>query len=71
MKRRCPVCRKTVQDPSEGQSGDSAFFPFCSQRCKLIDLGAWLEGDYAIGVAPDSEESEEPSDTVIAPPEEL
>jgi len=71
MKSRCPVCRKTVQDPTEGQSGDSVFFPFCSQRCKLIDLGAWLDGEYAIGVAPDSEGFEESSDTIIGPAEEL
>ena len=25
-------------------------FPFCSQRCKLIDLARWLEGDYRIPV---------------------
>ena len=24
------------------------YFPFCSQRCKLIDLGKWLDGKYAI-----------------------
>ncbi len=27
---------------------NARFFPFCSQRCRLLDLGAWLEGDYRI-----------------------
>jgi uncharacterized protein len=33
---RCPTCKK------EGVSLDSNFAPFCSQRCKLVDLGKWL-----------------------------
>ena len=35
----CPICRKPVQrtDP---------FIPFCSERCKLIDLGNWSSGKY-------------------------
>ncbi len=24
------------------------YFPFCSQRCQLVDLGRWLDGDYRI-----------------------
>jgi endogenous inhibitor of DNA gyrase (YacG/DUF329 family) len=28
------------------------FFPFCSERCKLIDLGAWFDGDYRIPAHP-------------------
>lgn len=39
------------------------FLPFCSERCKLLDLGAWLDGDYAIsGPAVLDESSSEPSD---------
>lgn len=67
MKCTCPVCRKTVEVPIQGQPGDSGFFPFCSQRCKLIDLGAWLDGKYAIGGAPNPEDFDESSDTVIPP----
>ncbi|NIR02507.1 MAG: DNA gyrase inhibitor YacG, partial [Gemmatimonadales bacterium] len=26
----------------------SRFYPFCCERCKLIDLGAWLDGKYVI-----------------------
>ena len=38
---RCPTCRKIVlaSDPE---------FPFCSQRCRLIDLGKWASGGYVI-----------------------
>lgn len=38
----CPTCRK----PGEWLAG--GFAPFCSQRCKLIDLGKWLGGEHAI-----------------------
>ena len=38
---RCPICRKGVHT-------DDPFFPFCSERCKLIDLGRWLDGRYRI-----------------------
>jgi endogenous inhibitor of DNA gyrase (YacG/DUF329 family) len=35
---KCPTCGKTVE-----WSSDNKFRPFCSSRCKLIDLGAWLD----------------------------
>jgi hypothetical protein len=34
------------------RAGDNPFRPFCSQRCKLIDLGAWLGQDYRIPAQP-------------------
>ena len=46
---RCPTCRKPV-DPR------SALRPFCSERCKLLDLGRWLDGGYVIPGEPASEE---------------
>ena len=48
MKHRCPICRKVIKKPSQRQGQEVKFFPFCSQRCKLIDLGAWLDGKYKI-----------------------
>jgi uncharacterized protein len=38
---RCPTCKKIVlhTDPE---------FPFCSDRCRLIDLGKWASGAYVI-----------------------
>ena len=40
---RCPVCGKPVPWNSE-----SAFYPFCSQRCRNIDLGAWAAEEYRV-----------------------
>jgi uncharacterized protein len=41
VKLRCPICKKPVKstDPE---------FPFCSQRCRTIDLGKWASGAYVI-----------------------
>ncbi|HAZ11815.1 MAG: hypothetical protein A2X86_07815 [Bdellovibrionales bacterium GWA2_49_15] len=39
---KCPTCGERFN------YYDSEFRPFCSERCKLIDLGHWLDGDYAI-----------------------
>jgi endogenous inhibitor of DNA gyrase (YacG/DUF329 family) len=48
MTYRCPTCKGFVKAP-DAQDADSArFFPFCSERCRLIDLGAWLDGAYKI-----------------------
>jgi len=34
--------------PPQQQGKETKLFPFCSQRCKLIDLGAWLDAKYKI-----------------------
>ncbi len=50
---KCPTCKRTLDWSA------SEFRPFCSERCRLIDLGAWLTEKHAIpGDAP--EQSEEP-----------
>lgn len=39
----CPICEK------ESELGSSnPYRPFCSKRCRLIDLGQWINGSYAI-----------------------
>jgi uncharacterized protein len=38
---RCPTCRTLV-------AKDDEYFPFCSDRCRLVDLGKWASGDYRI-----------------------
>jgi endogenous inhibitor of DNA gyrase (YacG/DUF329 family) len=63
MKHRCPVCHKTVKSSPQEQSEEAKFFPFCSLRCKLIDLGAWLDAKYKIVSSQQPQESDEPSDT--------
>jgi len=37
----CPICRKTV-------SLDNPEVPFCSERCRVIDLGKWASGEYKV-----------------------
>jgi uncharacterized protein len=47
---QCPICKKSVK------AGDPEF-PFCSERCRTIDLGKWASGQYVISSpVPDSEE---------------
>jgi endogenous inhibitor of DNA gyrase (YacG/DUF329 family) len=41
-KMKCPVCKK------EAKWDDNPFRPFCSERCRLIDLGKWALGEYRI-----------------------
>jgi endogenous inhibitor of DNA gyrase (YacG/DUF329 family) len=47
----CPICGKKVEKRAKDKSSSDKtadFFPFCSQRCKLVDLNAWLESQYII-----------------------
>ena len=37
----CPICGKTAKTSDEA-------FPFCSPRCKLIDLGNWSSEEYVV-----------------------
>ena len=53
---RCPTCSKIVlaSDPE---------FPFCSERCRLIDLGKWASGGYVISTPlndPETDDSNYP-----------
>ncbi|MGA2172542.1 MAG: DNA gyrase inhibitor YacG [Sedimentisphaerales bacterium] len=48
MKLRCPVCRKVINAAIQQESREGDFYPFCSQRCKMVDLGRWLDGNYKI-----------------------
>ena len=61
MDFRCPICKTSVEAPPPGeQPASRSYFPFCSERCKLIDLGRWLDGKYQIPVAEDDrDESDE------------
>jgi len=63
MEHKCPVCHKTVEVSNKKQSEEAKFYPFCSRRCKLIDLGAWLDAEYKIVSDSESQESAGPSDT--------
>lgn len=53
-KKKCPICGKPAQ---------AATRPFCSDRCKDIDLNRWLSGGYAIpGRSDDDDEDGRSSD---------
>jgi uncharacterized protein len=41
LKLKCPICKKPV-------TSKDAEFPFCSDRCRLLDLGKWASGGYVI-----------------------
>jgi hypothetical protein len=53
----CPICKTPVDEADRSRPASS--FPFCSPRCKLIDLGRWLGGKYQIPVV-EEDESDSP-----------
>jgi uncharacterized protein len=62
IKVRCPICDLLMQ----GQRlAEWPQFPFCSERCRLIDLGRWLGERYRIGPATPGEAALEPDDSEI------
>lgn len=57
---KCPTCGTEV-----AWVPDNKFRPFCSERCKQIDLGAWASEKYVIGGKPgetSADQSEEEDD---------
>ncbi len=50
---RCPICGKAF-DPQNSKS-----LPFCSDRCRQIDLGRWLKEGYSVPVERTPEDEEE------------
>ena len=56
---RCPICSKRFAIAS---LDDLPCFPFCSERCRLVDLGRWIDGSYTISEkAPADDELQIPS----------
>lgn len=53
---RCPVCHREFEKES------STALPFCSERCRTIDLGRWLGESYRVPVLPDPEADEVPEE---------
>jgi endogenous inhibitor of DNA gyrase (YacG/DUF329 family) len=47
--KRCPIC---------GKPRVEAFKPFCSERCREVDLNRWLSGSYAIPSADNDDEED-------------
>jgi len=42
MQHRCPICKTPTDSKTHGD------FPFCSERCRLLDLGAWAAEKYVV-----------------------
>jgi endogenous inhibitor of DNA gyrase (YacG/DUF329 family) len=57
----CPTCKREIS-----WNSDFPWRPFCSERCKMVDLGAWLANDRAIAGEP---ADEIPGDAGRASPE--
>jgi len=51
---RCPLCKR------EFEKSSSNALPFCSERCRTIDMGRWLGESYHVPVTPDPEADELP-----------
>jgi endogenous inhibitor of DNA gyrase (YacG/DUF329 family) len=62
LKLRCPICKKEVKSTD-------ADFPFCSDRCRIIDLGKWASGGYVVS-SPVTDSDEGISDRAPEDPEE-
>ncbi|HEX3447782.1 MAG TPA: DNA gyrase inhibitor YacG [Isosphaeraceae bacterium] len=57
IRGRCPICSKSYEIASVDALPS---FPFCTDRCRMIDLGRWIDGKYAIpGSAKDQKQQEE------------
>ena len=66
MPKTCPICKRSI--PKEAE--EAGYRPFCSPRCKTIDLGSWLTEAYRIS-RPLAEEDLDESAPLAAPAGEL
>ncbi len=53
---RCPICEKPVD------SKETTTFPFCSSRCRQIDLSRWLGESYRVTAEDDGDSDEDSPD---------
>ncbi|MDC0423156.1 DNA gyrase inhibitor YacG [Methylophilaceae bacterium] len=54
MKILCPTCKKNIE-----YNKNNLFRPFCSEKCRLIDLGAWASEQYQISGKENGQEYDE------------
>jgi endogenous inhibitor of DNA gyrase (YacG/DUF329 family) len=57
MQHRCPICKKPTDSEVHTE------FPFCSERCKLQDLGNWATEKYVVSEPIFSEDDDERDDS--------
>ncbi|TWU25523.1 DNA gyrase inhibitor YacG [Bythopirellula polymerisocia] len=55
----CPICN------SQFEQHETVAMPFCSDRCRQIDIGRWLEEGYSLPRIADPEDDEEPDDDTL------
>lgn len=61
---KCPTCGK----PAERK--DNPFRPFCSERCKMVDLGRWVNEEYRVPGKPIPSDSADTPDAPKNSPED-
>jgi uncharacterized protein len=54
----CPACGKAALFASS-----NPYRPFCSERCRVTDLGAWASESYRIPAKPDEDQESDPEST--------
>ncbi|MCO4764412.1 MAG: DNA gyrase inhibitor YacG [Myxococcales bacterium] len=60
-KSRCPQC-----DGDRKPAAENRAYPFCGERCKMLDLHSWLSGEYRIPVGADASERNLPGSDELA-----
>jgi hypothetical protein len=58
IRGRCPICGRGFE---VAKLDDLPSFPFCTDRCRLIDLGRWIDGAYKIPGPPVPPETNRPT----------
>ena len=48
----CPICQKHITVTAKEEA---PYRPFCSERCKMVDLGRWFDGTYRVTESPDAD----------------
>ena len=60
---RCPTCQKLFI------YGESPFRPFCSERCRMIDLGRWFKEEYTVAAVDQTPPPEDQTTTAPIDPD--
>lgn len=58
MRINCPICKKVLEQAPD----DFGPRPFCSARCKMVDLGNWLSDAYRIPMSGDDDSEQDGND---------
>ncbi len=67
IRGRCPICSAGYDIPSLDALPS---FPFCSDRCRMIDLGRWVDSKYVIPQKPNSEQEDDDAEQQVDEAEE-